>query len=73
MYYWMKCVPSRRKFFVLETAVVVTPVGKITSENGKHIINDGKMGKITHELRSLLVGIQREECEDTLNWLHPVD
>ena len=66
-------VYSADEVFCTGTAVVVTPVGKITSENGEHRINDGKMGKITHELRSLLVGIQREECEDTLNWLHPVD
>ncbi|MBC8323004.1 MAG: branched-chain amino acid aminotransferase [Candidatus Marinimicrobia bacterium] len=66
-------VCSADEVFCTGTAVVVTPVGKITSEDGEHSINDGKIGIITHELRSLLLGIQREECEDTLNWLHPID
>ncbi len=59
--------------FCTGTAVVVTPVGKITSGGREHIINDGEMGKITNELRTLLLGIQKEECEDTFNWLYPID
>ena len=59
--------------FCTGTAVVVTPVGKIASDNKEYIINGEKIGKITNELRSLLIGIQREEREDTFNWLQSVD
>lgn len=69
----LKEVCSADEVFCTGTAVVVTPVGKITSEYGEHSFNDGEMGRVTHELRSLLIGIQREEKEDIFNWLHPVD
>ncbi len=69
----LKEVCSADEVFCTGTAVVVTPVGKITSEYGEHNFNDGEMGKVTHKLRSLLIGLQREEKEDIFNWLYPVD
>jgi len=69
----LKEVCSADEVFCTGTAVVVTPVGNISSGNQEFIINKGKIGKITNELRTLLIGIQREECDDTFNWLHIVD
>ncbi len=53
------------------TAVVVTPVGRITLHK-THIIHDDIMGPITEKLRKTILGIQREEDEDSFGWLHEV-
>ena len=58
--------------FCTGTAVVVTPVGKITGLDGKHKIADGKMGQLTSKLRKLLTGIQRGDLSDEFGWLYPI-
>lgn len=58
--------------FCSGTAVVVTPIGKITNKGQEHVINNSIIGHITGELTKLLLGIQREECVDTFGWLHPI-
>jgi branched-chain amino acid aminotransferase len=58
--------------FCTGTAVVVTPVGSITSLDGKHKIADGKMGQLTSKLRQLLTGIQRGDVSDEFGWLCPI-
>lgn len=58
--------------FCTGTAVVVTPVGSITSLDGKHKIADGKMGQLTSKLRQLLTGIQRGDVSDEFGWLYPI-
>ena len=55
--------------FCTGTAVVVTPVGKITYEDKVTEINKGLMGPITEKLRKTILGIQKEEIEDPFNWL----
>ena len=59
--------------FCSGTAVVVTPVGKITSHNESTTINNNKMGPITKKIRKILQGIQREESNDPFGWIYPID
>ena len=56
--------------FCTGTAVVITPVGCITYNKKPYKINDGNMGKVSSQIRKLLIGIQLEEEEDTLDWIH---
>ena len=58
--------------FCTGTAVVVTPVGSITSLDGEHKIANGKMGQLTSKLRKLLTGIQRGDFSDEFGWLYPI-
>jgi len=58
--------------FCTGTAVVVTPVGSITSLDGKHKIADGEMGQLTSKLRQLLTGIQCGDVSDEFGWLYPI-
>ncbi len=63
---------SSDEVFCTGTAVVVTPVGKITYNRKVHVINQNQMGSVTEKLRKTLLGIQREEIEDRFGWLHEV-
>lgn len=63
---------SADEVFCTGTAVVVTPVGKITHNTDVYTINNNSMGPITEKLRSTMLGIQREEAEDSFSWLHEV-
>ena len=56
--------------FCTGTAVVITPVGCITYNKIPYKINDGNMGKVASQIRKLLISIQLEEEEDTLDWIH---
>ena len=57
------------EIFCTGTAVVVTPVGKITYNDKVTKINGNIMGSITEQLRKTILGIQREEIDDPFNWL----
>ena len=59
--------------FCSGTAVVVTPVGKITTHSDTTTINNNKMGPITKKIRKILLGIQREENDDPFGWIYPID
>jgi branched-chain amino acid aminotransferase len=59
--------------FCSGTAVVVTPVGKITTNNTSTTINHNKIGPITEKIRKILLSIQREEIEDPVGWIHPIN
>jgi len=63
---------SADEVFLSGTAVVVTPVGKITTSKAVTTINKNKMGPITKKIRKLLLGIQREEIEDPFGWIFPI-
>jgi len=58
--------------FCTGTAVIVTSVGKITLDNTEYIINKNAIGPIADKLRSTILGIQREEHEDSFGWLQEV-
>ena len=59
--------------FASGTAVVVTPVGKITTHNESTTINNNEMGPITKQIREILLGIQREERDDPFGWIYPIE
>lgn len=59
--------------FCTGTAVVVNPVGKITYQGQERSFNNGVMGHVTGEIRKMLLGIQREEYDDTFGWLKLVN
>ena len=58
--------------FCTGTAVVVTPIGFVTKSGVKHTVGSGEFGAITLELRKTLLGIQREEIDDTFGWVYPI-
>jgi len=60
---------SADEVFCTGTAVVVSPIGKISFNGISHKINDNKMGKVTKKIRETIVGIQNEQLDDSYNWL----
>lgn len=52
------------------TAAVLTPVGKVLSNDGEFTINNNEAGAVTMKLRETLTAIQHGEAEDTHGWLH---
>jgi branched-chain amino acid aminotransferase len=59
--------------FCTGTAVVVTPIGKICTDNSEHIINNGVMGSITEKLRKIILNIQSETENDDFGWITALD
>ena len=61
------------EIFACGTAAVVTPVGRVLSNEGEHVVTeDEQMGPVSAELRSALVSIQRGTAPDTHGWMHTV-
>ena len=58
--------------FCTGTAVVVTPVGKITYNNEVYEINKNQLGAIAGKCKELLSAIQRQEIDDPFGWIKPV-
>ena len=58
--------------FCSGTAVVVTPVGKVTYNNQVHEINKNQLGPIAGKCKELLSAIQRQEIDDPFGWIKPV-
>lgn len=52
------------------TAAVLTPVGRVLSNDGEFSVNDNQPGEITMGMRERLTSIQRGEAEDIHGWLH---
>jgi len=59
--------------FCTGTAVVVTPVGKITHKGKEVVIGEGKIGPFTKTLRTTLIKIQLQEIEDPFEWVMELD
>ena len=59
--------------FCTGTAVVVTPIGKICTDNSEHVIKDGDIGSITEKLRNMILNIQSETENDDFGWITPLD
>ena len=55
--------------FCTGTAVSVTPIGEITSDDSVSIINGNKIGNITLTLNTELTDIQKEIKDDPFGWL----
>nr|WP_286981003.1 branched-chain amino acid aminotransferase [Corynebacterium sp. UBA5992] len=58
--------------FACGTAAVITPVGRVMSNDGEFEVNDNKAGTITMQLREELTGIQRGTVADKHGWLYPL-
>ena len=58
--------------FCSGTAVVVTPVGKVTKDGKDYNFGNGGYGNITKTLRKTLMMIQNEEMEDPFGWVYPL-
>lgn len=56
--------------FSCGTAVTISPVGAIMSENSKTVVGNGKAGEITMSLREELINIQFGKQQDSHNWRH---
>ena len=72
---WRDGVSSGRitEVFACGTAAVVTPVGKLTWNDGEVDSSvDGDAGPVTQRIRQALVDIQYGRAEDTFGWLHRV-
>ena len=50
------------------TAAVITPVGRVLSNEGEFTVNNNEAGEITLAMRDRLRGIQTGEVEDTHGW-----
>ena len=58
--------------FCTGTAVVVTPVGKITLNEEVFEYNGGEIGPITKRCRNILTSIQKQEIDDPFGWIYPI-
>ncbi|RSZ62699.1 branched-chain amino acid aminotransferase [Corynebacterium hylobatis] len=52
------------------TAAVITPVGRVLSNDGEFVVNDNTPGEVTMAMRERLTAIQRGEYEDTHGWVY---
>jgi branched-chain amino acid aminotransferase len=59
--------------FACGTAAVVTPVGSVTTNDGKFTIGAGGPGQTTQRLRERLVAIQRGTAADPYGWVQRID
>jgi branched-chain amino acid aminotransferase len=59
--------------FACGTAAVVTPVGSVTTDEGKFTIGAGGPGQTTQRLRERLVAIHRGTAADPYGWVHRID
>lgn len=55
------------------TAAVISPVGELRYEDDVCIINDGKIGEVTHKLYDTLTGIQWGRITDDMGWTTKVE
>lgn len=59
--------------FATGTAAVISPVGELSWEDKKLVINNGEIGELSQRLYDELYGIQIGEKEDTRGWIVPVE
>jgi branched-chain amino acid aminotransferase len=60
---------SADEVFCTGTAVVVSPIGKISYNKLSHKINNNEMGKVTKKIRETILAIQNEQLYDAFDWL----
>jgi branched-chain amino acid aminotransferase len=58
--------------FCSGTAVNVTPIGKITTDETFQVIHNNICGHFTKQIGEILTGIRNETIEDQFGWLYPV-
>ncbi len=69
---WREDVASGAMTEVLAcgTAAVLTPVGRVLSNDGEFTVNNNEAGDVTMKLRETLTGIQHGDKEDTHGWIY---
>jgi branched-chain amino acid aminotransferase len=55
------------------TAAVISPVGELMMEGKTVIINNGKIGPISHLVYDTITGIQSGKLEDKYNWVTKIE
>ena len=68
----MEEVLEADEVFCSGTAVNVTPIGKITTDDTFKVIHNNKCGHFTKQIGEILTGIRNETIEDQFGWLYPV-
>lgn len=58
--------------FACGTAASVVPITRITTTDGRHLVGDGRPGRLTAGLRDELIAIQEGRAPDEFGWLHEV-
>jgi branched-chain amino acid aminotransferase len=58
--------------FACGTAAVITPIGRVKSNQGDWLVNGGETGPIAVKLRATLLNIQHGLVPDTHGWMHEV-
>ncbi len=64
---------SAEEVFISGTAVVVTPVGSLSTDTSTATINNNQIGPVVKKLNELLLGIQHELIKDRFDWIYPVE
>ena len=52
------------------TAAVISPIGELCYKDEKYIVNNGKIGTVTHHLYDTLTGIQWGRTADPFGWTY---
>ena len=61
-----------KEVFGTGTAAVVSPVGELTRDDKKMVINNGEIGELSQKLYDEITGIQRLVREDKFGWITKV-
>ena len=61
---------SITEVFACGTAAVVTPIGRLASEDFDLTVGDGGIGAVTASVRRQLTDVQWGRAEDTHGWMH---
>ena len=65
-------VLSADEVFCTGTAVVISPIGKITNNGTTTKITD-EIGPTSLKLRKILTDIQLQKIEDLFGWIYPIE
>ncbi|WP_455482608.1 branched-chain amino acid aminotransferase [Bartonella sp. B35(2025)] len=61
-----------KEAFACGTAAVITSIGRFKYKGGELVIGNEMIGKITEQLRTKLVNLQKGNTEDKNGWVHSV-
>src|SRR3954470_415100 len=59
-----------REVFACGTAAVITPVGRLVSQDGELVMGNGGTGEVTAAVRSRLLDLQYGRAADPHGWMH---
>ncbi|MCZ2328168.1 branched-chain amino acid aminotransferase [Bartonella sp. F02] len=61
-----------KEVFACGTGAAITAIGRFKHKEGEFVIGDETTGKITEQLRTQLIDIQKGNVEDKNGWVHSV-